>query len=218
MNGISKTKQAVILAILLCTFAGYLYFNHNGQQEMDGGINVKQDMGLAIAEKETSPGLETAANIPEKPAVLKVDVKGAVKSPGVYIAKQGDRIIDLVKQAGNFKSNADTNRVNLAQLVEDQMVIYVPAIGEEETTIAELNQALPGDAQQNEGSRGALIDLNTATPDDLDALPGIGPARATTIVEYREQNGPFKAVEELKNISGIGDKTFEKLRDMITVK
>ncbi|WP_057911671.1 helix-hairpin-helix domain-containing protein [Peribacillus muralis] len=144
--------------------------------------------------------------------VIKVDVKGAVEKPGIFTAQAGDRVIDMISAAGNFTDKADKDKVNFAQLVEDQMVIYVPEIGEEEGALGQNNLAPSG------GMNAGQVNLNTATQEELETLTGIGPSKATAILEYRESVGKFKQIDELKKVSGIGDKTFEKLQDSISVR
>ncbi|MEW9049557.1 MAG: helix-hairpin-helix domain-containing protein [Neobacillus sp.] len=144
-----------------------------------------------------------------------VDVKGQVMKPGVYQANQGERIIDVISRAGGLTELADESQVNFAEHVQDAMVIYIPAQGEEG----------PGPLAGSSGSThigsnhsSDKINLNKADENELQNLPGIGPAKAAAIIEYRETIGAFKAIEDLKNISGIGDKTFEKLKDLIDVR
>ena len=139
------------------------------------------------------------------------------------MAKTGDRVIDLIAAAGDFTKEANLDKVNLAQLVEDQMVIYVPRVGEEDVGVASTLSASGGGAVTigNEGSASSnenQVNLNTATQAELETLTGIGPSKALAIIEYRETTGKFQQIEDLKNIPGIGDKTFEKLQDSITVK
>ncbi|RFU66168.1 helix-hairpin-helix domain-containing protein [Bacillus sp. V59.32b] len=215
MKIVQKKKLGMISLIIIACCAGYFFY----QQSLETGKNeadpfFKEEEQPAFAAEEIKDGAGQAPAETKSPTVVKVDVKGAVKSPGVFTAKAGERVIDLVTKAGNFTENADKNKVNLAQLVEDQMVIYVPEVGEDA-----VSSGMPaeGTAVGSQGAEGDKINLNTAAESDLDTLPGIGPAKATAIIEYREKSGPFQAIEDLKNISGIGDKTFEKLQDSITV-
>lgn len=136
-----------------------------------------------------------------------VDIKGEVKDPGVYELKSTQRIVDAIQVAGGFLSEADQKQVNLAQKLTDEMVIYIPKVGEEGVS------SLP---PLNEGNDGK-INLNQATIEQLETLPGIGPSKAEDILSYREEVGSFKAIEDLKEVSGIGEKTFEKLKDLISV-
>lgn len=155
---------------------------------------------------------------PAEPVIIKVDVKGAVQAPGLFTAQAGDRVIDLITDAGSFTDKADKDKVNFAQIVEDQMVIYVPEIGEEDKGILEDIQVGPPGNAAAKGPSGRQVNLNTATQEDLETLTGIGPSKAIAILEYREKVGKFKQVDELKKVSGIGDKTFEKLQDSISVQ
>lgn len=133
---------------------------------------------------------------------LFVHVCGAVLTEGVYELSCGSRISDAVYAAGGFSADADTEYLNLAAVLSDGMQIRVPVLGE----------ALVGTNQQT-----GLINLNTATLEELCTLSGIGEAKAGDIIAYRENNGLFKTVEELMNVSGIGEKLFGKIKDKITV-
>ncbi len=143
---------------------------------------------------------------------LMIDMKGQVVSPGVYELPAGSRMQDAVDAAGGFTPEADSRAINLALIVVDETSLYVPAAGEE--------IVLPTAAQQTaSGSGGStLININLATETELMELPGIGPSKAAAILAYREEAGSFKTPEELTEVTGIGDKTFEQLKDFIVVK
>lgn len=141
-----------------------------------------------------------------------VDVKGAIEQPGVYSFIEGDRVDDAIDRAGGFTETAEVNQVNLAQKLIDEQVIYVPEIGEEPVQLA-IGGGESG-AKDEEGK----VNLNTASAEELQALPGIGPSKAATIVQYREDQGLFQTVEDIKNVSGIGEKSYESLKDAIIVK
>jgi len=149
------------------------------------------------------------------PAPLRVYVTGAVVHPDVYLLATGSIIRDALVAAGGATSNADLNRINLAQQVYDQQQIYVPRLGEENPPIP-LPAPLPSTTSSSVQPTGK-VNINTATAEELDTLPGIGPAIAQRIIEYRQANGTFQSIEEIKNVSGIGDKLFERLKDLITV-
>jgi len=149
-----------------------------------------------------------------------VDIKGAVMYPGVYELQTDQRIIDAVKLAGGYTQDADTQLINHAQKVEDEMVIYIPQKGEklDEITSNLLKMSTSGTSQGDNGMKEQKVNLNKADEALLTTLSGIGPSKAQSIITYREENGGFKTIEDLKQVSGIGDKTFEKLKDFITVK
>ncbi|MGE7676292.1 helix-hairpin-helix domain-containing protein [Lysinibacillus sp. NPDC094403] len=149
-----------------------------------------------------------------------VDIKGAVMYPGVYELQTDQRIIDAVKLAGGYTKDADTQLINHAQKVEDEMVIYIPIKGEkpDEITTNILTMPTSGTSQSNNGMKDQKVNLNKADEAALTTLSGIGPSKAQSIISYREENGGFKTIEDLKKVSGIGERTFEKLKDFITVK
>ena len=154
-------------------------------------------------------GKDTTTSIQE-PETIIVDVKGQVKKPGVYQSSQGERVIDVINRAGGLTEHADESQVNFAEHVQDAMVIYIPAKGDE-------GLAVPSASVTQKGSSDK-ININKADETQLQEIPGIGPAKAAAIIEFREVNGSFNTIDDIKNISGIGDKTFEKLKDLISVK
>lgn len=152
-----------------------------------------------------------------------VDVKGAVKYPGVYELTVNDRVIDAINQAGGYTKNADSSTINHAQKLQDEMVIYVPKKGEDVSEKLQAIQSQPTTISSTSSggtssSESLKVNINTANETELTTLSGIGPSKAKAIISYREENGPFKTIEDIKNVSGIGEKTFEKLKDSITVK
>jgi competence protein ComEA len=154
------------------------------------------------------------------PAKLIVDMKGAVRRPGIYTMTAGDRVSDAVARAGGITAKADENRINLAQKVADEMVIFVPEKGKKSPPQV---SGSPGTAASPQGTSssgpsGGQININSADEQALQNLTGIGPAKAKAIVQYREQHGPFKSVDDLNNVSGIGDKSLEKIKPEATVQ
>ncbi|MES9736806.1 helix-hairpin-helix domain-containing protein [Peribacillus frigoritolerans] len=211
MEGILKRKMAMITVAMAFVAGGIYFFSQQGEDPAD----TEDIFSVTAKEAEMEQSVNESAAEPE---IIKVDVKGAVKSPGIFTAQAGDRVIDLISSAGSFTEKADTDKVNFAQIIEDQMVIYVPEIGEEDKgNLENIQVGTSGDAV-TKGTSGGLVNLNTATKEDLQTLTGIGPSKAEAILEYRETVGKFKEVDELKQVTGIGDKTFERLRDSISVK
>lgn len=151
-------------------------------------------------------------------ATVLVHLLGAVAHPGVYELAEGARVVDVVGRAGGFAPDADQASVNLARVLTDGEQVQVLAAGEAAAA------AVPGGAGAGGGGSsagtagaGALVNLNSATELDLDALPRIGPAMAARIVVWRTDNGPFTAVDDLLEVAGIGEKTLEGLRPLVTV-
>lgn len=160
------------------------------------------------------------------PGPLHVFVNGAVAAPAVYELAPGSIVQQAIEQAGGFAAEADTAVVNLAYPLQDGMQIYVPTTAE---TAAQGQTAVTNPVVRSEGieletggaetaaAPGDIVDINSATVADLDTLPGIGPSTAEKIVEYREANGPFAAIEDIMNVSGIGPAKFEQIQAFITV-
>ena len=168
----------------------------------------------------TAPaGNESSQRIQGEPE-LRVYVSGAVHRPGVYLLNPGDRLEDALAAAGGGTSEADLEAVNLALRVQDEAHYRVPRIGD--TLGPESNVVSPPAASQDptsdKGQSSAdLIDLNKASVELLETLPGIGPVRAGAIVADRELNGPFRTVEEITRVQGIGPSTYTSIRDLVTV-
>jgi competence protein ComEA len=165
------------------------------------------------SEPETTP-TSTSAN-------PLVHAAGAVVHPGLYELAPGSRVDDLVALAGGATPDADLDRVNLAAVVADGERVWIPRRGEPEpATVAggadDEGPAGGGSAPGEEPDEGP-IDLNTATVDELDTLPGIGPTTAAAIVQHRTANGPFRSVEELIDVRGIGEAKLAQLRDLVSV-
>lgn len=146
--------------------------------------------------------------------VIYVDVKGEIHHPGVYQMKAESRVKDLIEAAGGFTPLADDQKLNLAQLLEDQMVIVVPKKGEEVNS--ELAQAPT--SQKKEVGKEGKVNINTATVEELKTLKGIGEKKAEAIIEYRKKNGSFKNKEELMKVRGIGKKLYEYFQERVIVQ
>lgn len=157
--------------------------------------------------------------------IIYVDVKGAVYLPGVYEVTSEMRLIDAIELAGGFSDKANQNPVNLSLKLTDQMVIFIPEIGAVEEKTAELEtSAVPIEEavitvpkENSETATSEKININLADSIELQQLSGIGEKKAEQIISYRQENGSFQKIEDLKNVSGIGEKTFEALRANITV-
>lgn len=184
---------------------------------------IASEISREEANEEVNEESETNANSAPNETWY-VDIKGAIKVPQVVPVTPGMRVHDVVEMAGGVTGEADQSQVNLAQLATDQMVIYVPKVGEE---VSPSTEALVADSKVTESavsessgdgtSDGDLVNINTADTTMLQTLSGIGEKRAADIINYRETNGLFETVDDLDQVSGIGEKTMEKLRPLITV-
>jgi competence protein ComEA len=158
--------------------------------------------------------VRTAPRSPEaapSPAVLFVHVAGWVRSPGVYELREGDRVIDAIERAGGPRRGAETTVLNLAALLTDGQQVLVPGPA-----------APPGEGTAPGSTGGStptstLVNVNSASAEELETLPGIGEVLAQAIISHREEHGPFAAVDDLEEVSGIGPVTLEEIRDLVTV-
>lgn len=211
MESIRKhvTKEKIIIIVLILVIsiiALKLFLSKNAAKVSQFEEVVLTDTTDLIAETEK-----------ENNDVIKmyVDIKGAVKLPGMYEVTSDMRVLNVIDMAGGLKEVADDSQVNFSQRIEDQMVIYIPVEGEElsETVIAGTNSNTANISKDEEGK----INLNQATKEELMTLSGVGEKKAEKIIEYREENGSFKTIEDLKNVNGFGEKSFESLEKYISI-
>jgi len=204
-----QTNQRILLMaspLLLVCFLLFNSFNSASTEVPSPLINSN--------ELSAQDEVQTVESVTEEPAAIQVDIKGRILIPGVYSVKEGDRVIDLVDLAGGPGEDADMTAVNLSQKLHDEMVIYIPAAGEEIPEMA----VQPKSVSDNSSAEESKINLNQADSSLLQTIPGVGPAKAQAIIDYRESVGNFESIEDIKKISGIGDKTFDKLKESIDVK
>ena len=217
----------IIMFLLSLTSLGFsLYNTYYLSNQYSKETVTLLDNSLEESSKEETKELES---IPEEKYY--VDIKGYVKKPGVYEVSKTSIVNDCLKLAGGLLKNADTTTINLSKPVCAEMVIYVTKKNEviksttdkTTTTTTEIpnNAAIPDNSNtSNDTSSATLnlkINLNTASKEELTKLSGIGEAKAQDIIDYRNTNGSFKTIEEIKNISGIGDALFAKIKDNIRV-
>ena len=207
---------AVAIVVMVC--AGRLLLDaasSEGFAVVQPG-DAEQAAGDGDAEAAADAGASQAA-----PAPLRVQVGGAVAAPGVYDLAEGARVLDAVEAAGGFAEGAARDALNLARAVSDGEQVVVPSeadIAAQEAVSAGAGGAAAGaGASAAAGGAGGKVNINTASAAQLDTLPGVGASTAEKIVADREANGPFKTVEDLKRVSGIGDKKFAALADAICV-
>lgn len=222
----------IVLSLLLVFASGLAYYFYS--------ISIESQEDYVYLE----PTIEEAIDAKEDSKIF-VEIKGDVVNPGVYEAEENSIINDCILAAGGFNSTAYTDNINLAKKVSDELVIYVFTKSEYKkkdnanTTTASCSSSnyqidactnsyssiiISGSSKTEtsnttsvDNTSNSLININTATLDQLTTLPGIGESKAQTIITYRNENGLFKSIEEIKNVSGIGDSTYEKFKDYITV-
>lgn len=161
---------------------------------------------MNVQEKEIEKkGKPKISDTKEQKRTIIIDVKGAVNKEGVYEMKEGDRVKDAVQKAGGFLSEVDMKKVILAQIVQDQMLLYIPSKNESE-------QGMFTSSKED-----GKIRINTAAKEQLEKITGIGSRKAESILKYREEHGPFQKIEDLLEIDGIGAKSLEKIKDQIII-
>ena len=197
-----QNVKSIILAFvcsLVLIIGGLFYFNQNKTEDYSG-------VSFSNISNETNNKDEKAENRHDEK--IFVDVKGAVKHPGVFETTKDKRVKDLIEEAGGLLDDADTSTLNLSQKVKDQMVIYVLKHGEKPKQISDSNSS---------SSNTDVININTANKEQLMKISGVGKTKAEAIIAHREKNGDFKKKEDITKVRGIGKSTFEKIKDKIEV-
>ena len=194
-------KQIIIIGLASLIMMTIFYLN----QSTSSIDSVSLDSYVENEREVTE--IEEIENVEEQVNHYIVDVKGQVKFPGVYEVEEHLRVHDVIQLAGGFLEMANETAINLAQKISDEMVIYVPHLDEE------INNTSTDAWSPSQDEK--KVSLNQATVGELETLPGIGPSKAAAIIKYREEVGAFKSIDELTNVSGIGEKTLEKLRDSL---
>ena len=227
-----KKSIIYIFIIILITIMGFLGMYYlgilkDGENVVEEKIdNIENDTELKLEKKDE---VEVKDKDLKTSNLVKVDIKGRVKNPGVYSVNSDDRVLDVINKAGGVTSDADTSVTNLSKRITDEMVIVIYSKSEvknfvkvkeeeKEKQIAckkDVNDScVDNDTKSNVSKK---ISINTATIDELTSLNGIGKEKAVAIINYRQTNGKFKNINELLNIKGIGESIFEKIKDNITI-
>lgn len=178
------------------------------------GMVVESSASSVTDAAQTSGAAETEQVSTSAHVVVHVD--GAVMLPGVYELADGARVNDAIELAGGLTAEADTSTLNLAAKLADGQKVTVPLVGES-TNSASSGEAMLSADGSGSSAANTLVNINTASADELDTLPGVGPSTAATIIQDREQSGPFTSIEDIMRISGIGEKKFAKIKDYICV-
>lgn len=200
MSFLSKREQLIIISliILVLTLSLFNFIKKEVFSKDKGEDNIVENIiDETDVEEDTHP------------KEIIVHISGQVHNPGVVKLEPGARVIDAVNAAGGLKNDADLDKINLAKKLQDEDKIYIPKIGEDiDKNLLDF---------QNSAEDGNKININICTKEELMSLPGIGEVLADRIIQYREKT-PFKKVEDLMNVSGIGEKKFESIKDMIIVR
>jgi len=194
-----REKIAILVIALIMIFTlGFKFVKKE--------ITKPKELDLEIYNEEPTANMEEFEDEEDEDEFIMVHISGQINFPGVIEIKKGKRLIDAVEMLGGLKKEADIDRINLAKKLEDEEKIYIPKIGEEPGETVSYSTV----ETKSEGK----ININKASKSELSTLPGIGEILADRIIQYREET-PFKTIEDIKNVSGIGDKKFESVKELI---
>ena len=230
MKKIKYIIAIVILVIVGLAFAIYYYFDNNKEEIKQEEIKIEKKEKVEIKQEEIK--------------YVYVDIKGAVNNPNVYKLEENSRVIDVINLSGGLREDADTSTINLSKKIKDEMfiIIYtkeeINKYKEKNTSTSKINEELNkniviidenNDAKldvktttekktnSKEELKDTKVNINTASKEELLTVTGIGESKANAIIKYRQDNGEFKTIEDIKNVTGIGDSLFEKIKEYITV-
>ncbi len=215
---IIKNKKiiSIIIAIIILIVIGIYFIINNFEKN-------ENEFEISNIEFEENKIENINAEIEEKSQII-VHIAGEILNPGVISLDEGARIIDAINKAGGITNEADLSKVNLAYILEDAQKIYIPNVNEKEI-IENMSSEIvkSGSTQENSNTgeklkNGEKININTATQKELQKLTGIGESIALRIINYRKENGKFNTIEDIKNVSGIGESKFNKIKNDIIVK
>lgn len=236
MEIIQNYFKYILVCIVILILLGFSYYFYNNSNK-----EIKEE-SVVLKKEETKK--EDEEDIDEVQKYVYVDVKGAVNNPNVYMIEEGKRVIDALNASGGLTEDADTSIINLSKKLTDEMCIIVytkseideyrkqgletkEIVEKLQENLLEVNDYNDAQIKENKtdssgtnienSEQNKMISINTATKEELLTLNGIGESKAESIIEYREENGNFKTIEDIKNVSGIGDALFEKIKDNITV-
>ena len=207
-----KERKIVVVIIILAValLSWKIYSSNSGFEELDSNEIMASNTSKEESTEE------------ESEEMIVVHITGEVKKPGVVKTKEGSRIEDIIEAAGGLTENADITDVNLAYTVEDGVKIRIPSNNDETDAKENYISEDAGEkiiiSDEETSSKASVVNINNATQEQLEELPGIGPSIASRIVEYRTKNGKFKTVEDIKNVTGIGDSKYEKIKELIKLK
>lgn len=185
-------KEIITIIICISLFGGYILFKKDDSYIVEENI-IKEE----IIDKK-----------------LIIDIKGEVNKPGTYEMNENDRIIDAIKISGGITDKADTSNINLSEKLKDEMLIIIPSLEEKKDIVEETKKSNTITTKEIKDSK---ISINTASISELMKINGIGQAKAQAIVDYRNTNGLFKDIKDITKVSGIGNSTFEKIKEYIKI-
>lgn len=213
-ENLTKQQKRILSIIGIIVVIGIVYFIYQTNEKEEDILpeNILVESNLTKEEDG------------EEEELVIVHITGGVKIPGIVRLKEGSRMEDAIEAAGGLTEDADITCVNLAYVLEDGIKIRIPRLSDEEDSNSIFNEGSGGNIiEENDESTSTNqtsknININKATESELQTLPGIGASLASRIIDYREQNGKFTTIEEIKNVNGIGESKYDQIKEFICVK
>lgn len=215
----TKRNIVLIMLVLLCVITSFILYGKNKSKvfkdEYMKNIFVEEeapDDNSVEVNAEPIKEIKGENQLTKGTKMIVVEIKGEVANPDVYEISEGSIIRDLITKAGGLTNEANIDKINRADKLRDNQLIVIPNKNELSNANTNINVSKEGNTAEE-----GIININTASLEELQKINGVGEVKAKSIINYREKNGGFKSIDEMKNIEGIGDKTFEKMKDQITV-
>lgn len=215
----TKRNIVLIMLVFLCVITSFILYGKNKSKvfkdEYMKNIFVEEeatDDNSVEVNAEPIKEVKGENQLTKGTKMIVVEIKGEVANPDVYEISEGSIIRDLITKAGGVTNEANIDKINRADKLRDNQLIVIPNKNELSNANTNINVSKEGNTAED-----GIININTASLEELQKINGVGEVKAKSIINYREKNGGFKSIDEMKNIEGIGDKTFEKMKDQITV-
>lgn len=215
----TKRNIVLIMLVFLCVITSFILYGKNKSKvfkdEYMKNIFVEEeatDDNSVEVNAEPIKEVKGENQLTKGTKMIVVEIKGEVANPDVYEISEGSIIRDLITKAGGLTNEANIGKINRADKLRDNQLIVIPNKNELSNANTNINVSKEGNTAEE-----GIININTASLEELQKINGVGEVKAKSIINYREKNGGFKSIDEMKNIEGIGDKTFEKMKDQITI-
>lgn len=215
----TKRNIVLIMLVFLCVITSFILYGRNKSKvfkdEYMKNIFVEEeapDDNSVEVNAEPIKEVKGENQLTKSTKMIVVEIKGEVVSPDVYEISEGSIIRDLITKAGGLTNEANIDKINRADKLRDNQLIVIPNKNDLSNANTNINISKEGNTSED-----GIININTASLEELQKINGVGEVKAKSIINYREKNGGFKSIDEMKNIEGIGDKTFEKMKDQITI-
>ena len=222
LESLTKKQKIIFFIILFIMVLFIMYYIYSTLYKNEYTISSTNEdhyfNNEDLVEKDTSNNISISDESTNN--TIKIYICGAVKESKVITLNENSRISDAIEAVGGLNTDADLTNINLAYILEDGEKIYIPKKGEESTNQDETstNEYNTSNITSSLSSKSTKVNINKANQTELESIPGIGPSTASKIINYREENGKFSSIEDIKNVSGIGNTKYENIKDYITVK